>query len=92
MIRTFKNKGLQAFFEHGTLAKIKATHAKRLRLILAKLNTSTSVSDMNFPGSNLHMLKGEMQGFWAVDVNGNWRVTFRFEKEDVYQVDYVDYH
>ena len=92
MIRTFKHKGLQTFFEHGTLVKIKASHAKRLRLILAKLNTSTSVNDMNFPGSNLHPLRGEMQGFWAVDVNGNWRIIFRFEEEDVYQVDCVDYH
>lgn len=92
MIKNFKHKGLQAFFEKGKLAKIKASQANRLRLILAKLNTSVSINDMNFPGSNLHPLKGNMKEFWSVDVNGNWRVVFKFDKEGAYDVDYIDYH
>ena len=92
MIKNFKHKGLQAFFEKGKLAKIKASHANRLRLVLAKLNTSASINDMNFPGSNLHPLKGNMKEFWSVDVNGNWRVVFKFDKEGAYDVDYIDYH
>jgi proteic killer suppression protein len=47
---------------------------------------------MNLPGLRLHRLKGELKGFWAVDVSGNWRVVFRFEGEHAVQVDYVDYH
>lgn len=47
---------------------------------------------MNFPGSDLHPLKGDLRGFWSVKVSGNWRVIFRFEKGDVFDVDYVDYH
>lgn len=92
MIRTFKHKGLQAFFETGITAKLKASHVKKLRLILAKLHASVQVEDMNFPGSNLHPLKGNRQGFWSVDVSGNWRVIFKFENEKAYDVDYVDYH
>ncbi len=92
MIRNFKHKGLQAFFEEGRLAKIRVSHAKRLRLILAKLNTSISVKDMDFPGSNLHPLKGNMKGVWSVSVSGNWRVVFKFEQENAYDVDYMDYH
>lgn len=92
MIRTFKHKGLQIFFLSGLSAKIQSNHIKKLRLILAKLNTVTHVLDMNFPGSELHQLKGERKGFWAVNVSGNWRVVFRFENENAYDVDYVDYH
>jgi len=92
MINNFKHKGLQKFFLSGETAKIKKSHVKKLELILAKLNTSVQVTDMNFPGSNLHSLKGDKKGFWSVSVNGNWRVIFRFHNEHAYDVDYLDYH
>jgi proteic killer suppression protein len=47
---------------------------------------------MALPGFRLHPLKGERSGQWAVSVSGNWRVVFRFEGEDVFDVDLVDYH
>ena len=36
--------------------------------------------------------EGSLEGAWAVDVSGNWRVVFRFEGKDAVDVDYVDYH
>lgn len=89
---TFRHKELQTFFLSGKRSKIHQSHIKKLRLILARLNTIKQISDMNFPGSGLHQLKGSMLGFLAVNVNGNWRLTFRFENENVYDVDYLDYH
>jgi proteic killer suppression protein len=47
---------------------------------------------MNTPGWNLHPLHGELAGHWSVKVNGNWRMTFRFERKDAILVDYRDYH
>jgi len=47
---------------------------------------------MNLPGLRLHPLKGDLKGFWAVDVSGNWRVVFQFENSNVVDVDYNDYH
>lgn len=35
---------------------------------------------------------GKLAGNWAVSVNGNWRLTFKFEGQDAVQVDYQDYH
>jgi proteic killer suppression protein len=37
-------------------------------------------------------LSGDLAGHWAITVNGNWRLTFRFTGKDVELVDYVDYH
>jgi proteic killer suppression protein len=45
-----------------------------------------------FPGWRLHPLKGELKGFWSVTVSGNWRVIFRFEEGDAFDLDFVDYH
>ena len=56
------------------------------------LDAAKVVSDMNFPGSGLHPIKGELKGFWAVKVSGNWRVTFRFVEGEASDVDYLDYH
>lgn len=47
---------------------------------------------MDFPGSNLHPLKGEYADFWAVKISGNYRLIFRFENENSYDLDYLDYH
>ena len=45
-----------------------------------------------FPGWRLHALKGDYAGHWSVSVSGNWRIVFRFEDENAYDVDLIDYH
>jgi toxin HigB-1 len=92
MIRSFKHKGLEQFFVKGTLKGIQTRHAKRLRLILGRLNVSTSPKDMDLPGLRLHSLSGKRSEVWSVWVSGNWRVTFRFVGEDAEIVNYEDYH
>lgn len=92
MIRGFKHKGLRRFFETGSKSGVQAQHVDRLRLILAQLNAATAPRDMDLPGLNLHPLKGERKGAWAVSVSGNWRVTFRFVGKEADAVDYEDYH
>lgn len=76
----------------GSKAGIQPSHAKRLRLQLGKLDTAKSPKDMDLPGWRLHPLTGNLTGYWAVSVNGNWRLTFSFEGEDAVLVDYQDYH
>jgi toxin HigB-1 len=92
MIRNFKHKGLGKFFVTGSTAGIQAAHAKRLRLILGRLNVASLVKDMDLPGLRLHELTGSRKGTWSVTVSGNWRVTFRFEGGDAEIVNYEDYH
>ena len=92
MILSFKHKGLERFYKSGKKSGIQARHAKRLQLILGRLNASTSPEDMNLPGLYLHQLSGNRSKFWSVRVSGNWRVTFRFNGVDAELVDYEDYH
>ena len=92
MIQSFKHKGLRSFFESGNYSKIQPTHRKRLKLILSILHAANDVKDLNYPGSNLHQLSGEFKDYWAVNVSGNWRIIFRFEDGDLFDVDYLDYH
>lgn len=92
MIRSFKHKGLARFFETGNTSGIQPGHAKRLRLILGRLDVAEAPGDMNLPGLRLHELSGKRAGTWAVNVSGNWRVTFRFSGNDAEVVTYEDYH
>ncbi|CAA0110051.1 Endoribonuclease HigB [Zhongshania aliphaticivorans] len=92
MIRSFKHKGLAKFFKSGSTAGIQAAHAKKLRLILGRLNVALDAKDMDLPGLRLHELSGNRVDIWSVTVSGNWRVTFRFEDGDAEIVNYEDYH
>ena len=92
MIKTFKHKGLQAFYETGSKAGINPQHAPKLSRQLARLSVSTHPQDMNLAGWNLHPLAGSLEGHYSVTVNGNWRMTFMFDGENAILTDYQDYH
>lgn len=92
MILSFKHKGLELFFTTGSIAGIQAKHATKLRLQLDALNRATCPQDMNAPSWRLHPLKGNLKEHWAITVNGNWRITFKFENGHAEIVDYQDYH
>jgi proteic killer suppression protein len=92
VIKTFKHKGLKKLFEFDDRSGIQPKHAEKLLDILDRLDASSQVEDMRYPGSRLHQLTGDRKGEWSVTVSGNWRVTFQFEDGDAYVVDYEDYH
>ncbi|WP_412972160.1 type II toxin-antitoxin system RelE/ParE family toxin [Glaciecola sp. MF2-115] len=92
MIKSFKHKGLESFFKTGNTKGVNQDHVKKLRNLLAKLDSATEIDDMMYPGSKLHPLKGKLIGNHAVAVSGNWRVTFKFKNGNAEVIDYLDYH
>jgi len=92
MIKSFRHKGIQQFFETGSKAGINADHANKLARQLMLLNSAKAPLEMNVTGWKLHPLKGGLADHWAVTVSGNWRLTFTFDGEDAVLVDYQDYH
>jgi toxin HigB-1 len=92
VIVSFLHKGLERFYRTGNAAGVQAIHAKKLRLILALLDAATEVKAMDAPGLGLHNLKGDRKDIWAVTVQANWRVTFRFAAGNAEVVNYEDYH
>ncbi len=92
MIKKFKHKGLKKLFESGSVAGIQPKHETRLRHILALLETAGVIDDMDLSGLDLHELKGNRKGTWAVKVSGNWRVTFQINNGDIENADYEDYY
>ena len=94
MIKSFKHKGLEKFFLTGNKKGIQSIHADKLSRILATLDKMNTLKDLSSPAYRLHPLTGDLKGQWAVTVQANWRVTFGYSEttNDVYIVDYKDYH
>lgn len=90
MIKSFRHKGLEAFFRTGSKAGIRPDHADRLRKQLFALDLAKEPADMNAPGWRLHQLSGK-ERHWSLTVNGNWRLVFDFDGGDAMLVDYRDY-
>ncbi len=91
MIKSFKHKGLQKFFESGSLTGIRPEHKQKLRIRLAALDTAICIEDIALPGFRLHPVKGKKKELWAIDVSKNWRIVFKFQDGNAYIVDYEDY-
>ncbi len=92
MIKSFKHKGLKNFFYKGAKKGINPDHADKLGDILDMLDAAVEVEDMNFPGSNLHLLNPKKDRIYAVSVSGAWRITFRIKNGNAYIIDYLNYH
>ena len=93
-IKSFAHKGAEEVFVSGRSRRIGNEVAKRLRARLDYLDSATSVADVRGL-SGFRSLKGDLAGYFAVSVTGNWRLVFRFEhgdKGDILDVDFIDYH
>ena len=92
MIESFRHRGLKRLYEQDDPSKVSADHLGRIRDVLFHLDKAHAPRDLDLPGYGLHRLKGDLKGVWSVKISGNWRITFRFEGGDAYEVDLVDYH
>jgi proteic killer suppression protein len=92
VIRRFAHKGLRRLFEDAEPKGVRADHREKIENILAVLDRAGRPEDMNLPGFGLHALKGDLKGYWSVTVRANWRIIFRFQEGDVFDVDLIDYH
>jgi proteic killer suppression protein len=92
VIQSFKHRGLKRLYDDDDHRGLSSAQLDKIKCILARLDEATDVRNMALPGFGLHPLKGKLKGLWAVSVFGNWRIVFRFEKGNAYDVDLVDYH
>ena len=96
MIRSIKHRGLKRLYERGDRGGIRPDLLDTVEDILARLDEAETPQAMNLPGYRLHLLKGGLKGFWSVivrtAVRANWRIIFRFEGADAFDVELTDYH
>lgn len=90
-IGSFKHKGLKELFERGTSAKLGARYAKNALTMLEYMDFAVSLDD--FRGfKDFHALKGERKGTYSLHVTGNYCITFYWQNEAAFDIDFEDYH
>jgi len=92
VIRSFKHRGLKRLYERGDRSGIRPDMVDTVERILTILDTASTPQALDLPRYRLHPLKGNLKGMWSVTVRANWRITFRFEGTDVFDVELIDYH
>ena len=96
MLRTIADKTTQDVYDgiNSRYARKlpKELHGKARRL-LDQLNAAPSVEFLRIPPSNrLEKLKGDLAGYWSLRINDQWRIIFRWEGSEAFDVEIVDYH
>ena len=92
MIKSFRCKQTQALFEGKCPRRLKAIAAAAERK-LQMLDAAHALQDLRVPpGNRLEALRGKRKGRWSMRINDQWRLCFRFEGGDAFDVAIVDYH
>lgn len=92
MIASISHKNIRSYFEEGNGAKLPHEQLSKISRILSALDAVSSENDIKALGSGIHKLSGDLKEFWSIKVSANYRIIFRFEDGDIYDVDYIDYH
>lgn len=93
MIKTFADKRTQEIYVTGKAKRFAADLARRARRRLEYIDLARRIEDLQQPPSNrLHALSGDRKGQYSVSINDRWRICFRFEDGDAYDVEICDYH
>ncbi|MBI5563521.1 MAG: type II toxin-antitoxin system RelE/ParE family toxin [Chloroflexi bacterium] len=93
MIRSFVDSEAEHFYQTGKSRRFPTAIHKRAAMRLTQLNAATRPEDLRLPPSNrLEALKHGRSGQWSIRINDQWRICFRFENGDAFDVEIVDYH
>ena len=92
MIVSFRHRGLKRLYERGDRSRVSPQLVDQAEDILGLLDMAKDSEDMDLPGYRLHRLRGNLRGFWSITVSGNWRIMFRFDGGNAFDIDLIDYH
>ena len=93
MIRSFADVETERFYTIGRSRRVPSEIRVRAAKRLTQLNAATRIEDLRLPPSNqLEVLRGDRKGQWSIRINNQWRVCFRFDKGDAFDVEIADYH
>jgi proteic killer suppression protein len=93
MIKTFADKHTWEVYVKGKSKRIAPDIIKRAVRRLEYIDLATCLNDLKVPPSNrLHALKGDRKGQYAISINDQWRICFKFYEGDAYDVEITDYH
>ena len=94
MIKSIRHKGLRQLWEEGNGSKLPAEEVSRIERMLGMINRAKQVpfDFAAFKNWNIHRLTGDLKDYWSIKTSKNYSFIFRFDGQDAYDIDYIDYH
>ena len=92
MIRSFADGDTERLYRRERIGRFRPFERIALRK-LRMLDAAEGVGDLRTPpGNRLEKLKGDREGQWSIRINDQWRICFKWEDGDAFEVEIVDYH
>ena len=93
MIKSFADRRTQSLYVSGSAKRFPPAVAARAARKLEYVDLAKRLDDLKAPrGNRLHALEGDRRGQHSISINDQWRVCFRFEDGDAFDVEVCDYH
>jgi proteic killer suppression protein len=93
VIRSFRDRETEKVFERERSRRLPSNVQRRAHRKLLLLDASEALDDLRVPpGNRLERLTGDRAGQYSIRVNNQWRICFRWERGDAYDVEVADYH
>jgi proteic killer suppression protein len=95
LIRSFADRDTERLYQRARVNRFRSFESfERIALRkLRMLDAAANVSDLKTPpGNRLEKLKGDREGEWSIRINDQWRICFRWDDGDAFEVAIVDYH
>ena len=93
MIKSFLENDSEQFYKEGKSKKIPSSIQKVALRKLDYINAAQSLEDLRVPPANhLEKLKGDLDGFYSIRINIQYRIIFRYRDQNIYDVAIRDYH
>jgi proteic killer suppression protein len=93
VIKSFGNKGTEKIWNGIQSKKLPTDIQNVIRRKLRMINNAQNINDLRIPPANhLKKLSGNLDGFYSIRVNKQWRITFTWENDNAFDVQIIDYH
>jgi proteic killer suppression protein len=92
-IHNFLHKGLKKLYEEDSRRGLPPDAVHKLQAMLSFLQDMLDPETLRaFPLWKAHQLTGDRKGIWSLHVTRNWRMTFQIKDDEIWDVNYEDYH
>lgn len=93
MIRSFGSKDTELIWGGGYAKKLPGTIQETARRKLRMINNSQDIADLRVPPANrLEKLAGRLKDYHSIRINDQWRIIFKWQGGNAYEVEIIDYH
>lgn len=93
MIKSFTCKETEKIWHGNQSRKLPSDIQNVARRKLRMINNAQNINDLRIPPANhLEKLSGNLEGFYSIRINKQWRIIFRWENDNALEVEIIDYH